>query len=338
MSNYLKKMFAGAVLLVCLFAGNLKAYAETNYNVATIAESIQQLNDNQYIIPLYLTNNEGIMGFRLYLGYDSEILQIDSITNGIVTEKGTFATDIGSGENSYGSSVLWNTTENVTMDGSLCYMVVTVKNKNVEKITIGIGYSSEDTFDEQWRDVKLNCCDIVMKMPAEQEAALTDSDLESVSPELQKEIRDCVDTQKEIPFVEQIKSTVEKEEQTKQIGQDAIKRSLIRTLRDHNIKSISEIREEDEERFWSDVEDNMVKYEGVKKEDLKDMDVRPAAEEIGITDEEYYGDLEDTAVPAVEEEHAQKSGMVPCIAAVCGLAAVTAGLFLWMRRQRKGGI
>lgn len=338
MSNYLKKMFAGAVLLVCLFAGNLKAYAETNYNVATIAESIQQLNDNQYIIPLYLTNNDGIMGFRLYLGYDSEILQIDSITNGIVTEKGTFATDIGSGENSYGSSVLWNTTENVTMDGSLCYMVVTVKNKNVEKITIGIGYSSEDTFDEQWRDVKLNCCDIVMKMPADQEMAVTDSDLESISPELQKEIRESVDTQKEAPFVEQVKSTVEKEERAKEIGQDAIKRSLIRTLRDHNIKSISEIREEDEERFWSDVEDNMVKYEGVKKEDLKDMDVRPAAEKIGITDEEYYGDLEDTVVPAVEEEHASRSGMVLCIAAVCGLAAVTAGLFLWRRRLRKGGI
>ena len=55
------------VSLISLSNPQNRVRAEGEYTLSTIAEAVQQINDNQYLIPLYLTGNKGIMGFRLYL-------------------------------------------------------------------------------------------------------------------------------------------------------------------------------------------------------------------------------------------------------------------------------
>ncbi len=323
------------VSLISLSNPQNRVCAEGEYTLSTIAEAVQQINDNQYLIPLYLTGNKGIMGFRLYLNYDNELLSIDSITNGLVTGGGNFASDLGPEESASTLSVLWNTTEDVKEDGSLMYIVVTVKDNTTDQISIGLSYSQEDTFNEQWKDVVINCNDIVLGITAkEDEKKIVDNDNNQIPATVKQEIEKHIGNEEENKYIQQAESNILADQQIEKIGIKKIKNAIIRTLKEYNSKSISEIREEDEEEFWEKAKNNLIEFEGVKKGDIKNLNLKTIADQVSITDDEYYSELDSTATDEAKSEHWKTIVYIIAGIIIC-MVVILVIIIVFKRREKR---
>ena len=113
-------------------------------------------------IPVYIMENEGIMGFRMIVDYPVELLHQVKVRVGSLTGDGMFdsrTTPDGHIE------VLWCATSDVRGDGSLFVLEFTVRegvqNGSAE---LRLSYSQEDTFNEQWEDVVLHVSPILINI------------------------------------------------------------------------------------------------------------------------------------------------------------------------------
>lgn len=111
-------------------------------------------------IPVYISNNTGIMGFKLNFTYNKDLLTPVSVTKGDVTSTGTLNDSIGTTEqNTF--STLWNNTTEVGENGELFVLTFKVNdNASYGTADIDISFSQADTFNEKYDDVKLICRDI----------------------------------------------------------------------------------------------------------------------------------------------------------------------------------
>lgn len=111
-------------------------------------------------IPVYISNNTGIMGFRLNFTYNADLITPVSVTRGDVTAQGAFNDSIGTtDQNTF--SVVWNNESEVYLNGKLLTMTFKVNNNApYGTADIGVSFSQGDTFNESYGDVKLICNDI----------------------------------------------------------------------------------------------------------------------------------------------------------------------------------
>lgn len=108
-------------------------------------------------IPVMISNNQGIMGYRLSFTYNTSDLQIVSVSNG-EEFYGNISDSIGNEDGSF--DVVWNSTENKTSNSTLLYLNFNVVSTTVDQTVesqIQINYTSGDTFNENYEDVELNC-------------------------------------------------------------------------------------------------------------------------------------------------------------------------------------
>lgn len=121
------------------------------------AENLTAENNEVFTVPVYISNNSGIMGYRLEFQYDSDKLEVQSVANAAAFT-GTMSDSIGNEPGTF--SVLWNTTEDNYVNGVL----FTVNFKAITNIScdtlVSLTYSQPDTFNEQYKDVTLNCNNI----------------------------------------------------------------------------------------------------------------------------------------------------------------------------------
>lgn len=89
---------------------------------------------------------------------------ISSVTRGDVTKKGNFNTNFGINDGKF--DVLWNNTEDVNSNGSLFVLNLKAKTKFMGSAAIKITFSQPDTFNEEYKDVKLSCENITVKYSA----------------------------------------------------------------------------------------------------------------------------------------------------------------------------
>lgn len=117
-------------------------------------------------IPVVISDNPGIMGYRITVTYDPNIFTTPLANRGDLTQNGSFNTTIDGAEYAPGSfDVLWNTDANVTGDGSLFIISLNVVNSVMPSSTaINLSYSQSDTFNEQYQGVLLNCKEIVINL------------------------------------------------------------------------------------------------------------------------------------------------------------------------------
>lgn len=114
-------------------------------------------------IPVYLKNNPGMMGFALTFDYDASVLTPVSVSKGDLITAGL-------DDNLEGDAVpgrfkaVWYGTENMTDSGILLYLNFTVNSRASGETSIGISYSQEDTFNEDFDDVVLLCEDICLNI------------------------------------------------------------------------------------------------------------------------------------------------------------------------------
>lgn len=130
-------------------------------NVSAVYGNSVKCNAGETVlIPIYIKDNSGIMGFRINVTYPSQIFESPKITKGNVTKSGSLNDSIKSTTNGT-FDVLWSNTENVKSDGTLFTVELKVKDNAVtDKYSIGISYDQDDTFNEKWQDVKLDCSDV----------------------------------------------------------------------------------------------------------------------------------------------------------------------------------
>ena len=105
-------------------------------------------------IPIYISNNSGIMGYKLIFQYDQDSIQPFAI---VPTTLFNGALENSLGVNSGEFSVVWCGTENQTNNGLLFYIRCHVFTEETESIPFVISYSAIDTFDESLTSLMVSC-------------------------------------------------------------------------------------------------------------------------------------------------------------------------------------
>lgn len=109
--------------------------------------------DKMQIIKVNISENSGIMGFKLHFAYNEEYVQVLGVTRGDLTKKGSFMSNVGM--NSGGFDLIWNNTSDIVGDGTIA--IISIKSITNQPFGIYISYSGMDTFNEEWEEVQLNC-------------------------------------------------------------------------------------------------------------------------------------------------------------------------------------
>lgn len=141
----------------------------TDYSINVSSNNTTKIHSNvvsasygeELSIPIYITNNNGLMGYCLEFTYDQEILNPISVSSG-ENFNGTISDSIGIKEGEF--KVVWNTTENNYNDGVLLVLKFDVLEQMKTDSSILVSYSQPDTFNEAYEDVTLNCNNIELKL------------------------------------------------------------------------------------------------------------------------------------------------------------------------------
>ena len=119
------------------------------------AGSISVESGERVTIPVKIENNGGFMGFSIIVTYDAEIFTPVSVSKGEILA-GMFNDSIDTAtDNSF--KVVFTGTGNVTGDGVIFNIVFDVSDEASGKYDISLSYSQQDTFNEKWDNVVLNC-------------------------------------------------------------------------------------------------------------------------------------------------------------------------------------
>lgn len=166
-----------ALIIFCLSFSKTNSFAAGTPKVLTADDVIEDTSDKQLLIPLYIIDNSGMMGFRLELIYDMNQLNVDYVIKGNLTKEGSFDSAINTDDKFGRTSIIWYNTENVSGDGTIAFIGVTVKG-DYDVRTIRVGYISEDTFDESWNDIQLDCYNIqIQSSESSRKTAETEEDI-----------------------------------------------------------------------------------------------------------------------------------------------------------------
>ena len=135
----------------------VSVFAENTYTVSS--DNVHTKQGESFTIPIRLENNKGIMGFKITVQYPNEKLTLTNISSGSVTNGGLFNTTVMSYAAVNGSfDVVWSDTQDFTDDGTLFMLSFSVSEIADDCVCkIKLTYSQDDTFNESWQDVKLNC-------------------------------------------------------------------------------------------------------------------------------------------------------------------------------------
>ena len=118
----------------------------------------QALAGEQVRVPVMIKSNTGLLGFKLSLDYDPSVVTPLSVESGPVTNGGL--QDNIDGDMVRGQiHVYWAGSEAVAQDGILFYVNFSVSAGAVGQTKIHLSYTQEDTFDDAFRDVALQCED-----------------------------------------------------------------------------------------------------------------------------------------------------------------------------------
>ena len=105
-------------------------------------------------VPIMMKKNPGIMGIGLQIKYDPAVFSNITLQADKVFKDGTFTYNVLEEENTV--LVYWSSTENVTETGTMFTVSMTVaKDTDETSGLFDLTYSQEDTFNDNWDDVKV---------------------------------------------------------------------------------------------------------------------------------------------------------------------------------------
>lgn len=147
------------LLVVCLLGVTLVCNVSASAHSVS-ADNVTAKSGESIRIPVKISGNAGIMGFKFSVEYSTEVFNNPKVSRGTVTSEGTFDSSIS--ENTTEKfDIIWNHVSDIKEDGVIFILefdvVKTVKNGTYP---IKLTYSQADTFNEKWEDVVLSVKDI----------------------------------------------------------------------------------------------------------------------------------------------------------------------------------
>lgn len=152
-----KRLFS---LLLC-FLIMITVLSTTAFATASVVVSAKDVPPNQssVLVPVNIASDKHLMGLKITVEYPHERVVVNGVTRGSVTAKGNFNTNFGAFDGEF--TILWNNTEEVLADGTL--FVLTIDTTSVTApCEIKLSYSQPDTFDGDYKDVALECKNILV--------------------------------------------------------------------------------------------------------------------------------------------------------------------------------
>ncbi len=129
------------------------------------SESLTVKNGEQITVPVKIENNDGFMGFAITVTYDASAFVPVSASKGSMLS-GIFDNSIETSSDNSFKAVFTGTNE-IGEDGVLFNMVFDVISSASGEYEIGLSYSQQDTFKEDWTDAVFNCESITVVVSAE---------------------------------------------------------------------------------------------------------------------------------------------------------------------------
>ena len=160
----IKKLICVSLTVLIMTTFVISAFAAENPTV--YSDAIVTTLNEQFVLPVKLKGSTGIMGFRITVNYPEQHFKLKNITSGSLTKSGLFNTtvsDFNQVKNTF--DVVWSNTENVTGEGSL-FMLTFETNGYADygDYKIELSFSQDDTFDEQYKPVALQCKPVAVKI------------------------------------------------------------------------------------------------------------------------------------------------------------------------------
>ncbi len=133
--------------------------AESTPTARLYADEIS-VGEHLVTVPICIAENSGIMGYKVNVTFDNELLSLTSVACGSDYSSGMFTYSEADGV----VSVIWNNTENVSDSGVLFTLNFEKVDATACDTLLGITYSQDDTFNENWESVAFDCNDIELNL------------------------------------------------------------------------------------------------------------------------------------------------------------------------------
>lgn len=160
----LKKVLMALMAFVLLLSNCLTVLAAEKPTV--YSDEVYAALKESFTVPIKLKNNEGLMGFKITIKYPEAQIALKDISSGSLTKSGMFNTTVTDYYSVKGSfDVIWSDTQNVSEDGTLFMLTFeTLGYADYGKYKIDLTYSADDTFNEKWKAVQLDCQSITVNI------------------------------------------------------------------------------------------------------------------------------------------------------------------------------
>lgn len=160
----MKKVLMALMAFVLLLSNCLTVLAVEKPTV--YSDEVYAALKESFTVPIKLKNNAGLMGFKITVKYPEAQITLKDISSGSITKKGMFNTTVTDYYSVKGSfDVIWSDTQNVSEDGTLFMLTFeTLGYADYGKYKIDLTYSADDTFNEKWKAVQLDCQSITVNI------------------------------------------------------------------------------------------------------------------------------------------------------------------------------
>ena len=136
-----------------------------------------------FTVPISIKNNHGIMGLKINVKYPDKQIKLKDISSGSITKNGLFNTSVTDFYSVKGTfDVVWTHTQDITGDGTLFILTFEALGySDFGEYKIELSYSEDDTFNEKWESVALNCQPILINITDEKTASKKNNKNDAVS-------------------------------------------------------------------------------------------------------------------------------------------------------------
>lgn len=160
-------------------------------------ETVNAEPDSILFVPVKIKNNTGVMGFKITVSYDPDILSLPAVTKGTVTESGMLNDSIGASPDGI-VDIVWTGNSAVADDGTLFVISFNVGEVESEQTKIKLTYSQADTFNEQYKDVIFDCREAVIDFTGKETESIYTGEIRE--PDYRDVIAAVDSSIKEMPF------------------------------------------------------------------------------------------------------------------------------------------
>ena len=164
----MKKIISIILAITCLYGFSITSYAA---NAKLTADNVSISAGESFEITYSIKNNPGIMGFAFELSYDSSALAVVSVTKSESIKSGIFNDSVGTSEPGT-VKIVWTGTENFYDDISLFIVKFKANDEASGKYSVKIKCLQDDTFNEKWQDVKIDCDQVSVQVGSDSQPTL----------------------------------------------------------------------------------------------------------------------------------------------------------------------